>query len=236
MMLGQGLTRPEKFSMYAKETFRQTHDIGIGSLPIIAIISTFIGAVTAVQFAKQFLDMTLPLPMSLIGYIVRDSLILELVPPIGSLMLAGKVGSNISSELGSMRVTEQIDAVEIMGVNTKAYLIMPKILGALLIVPLLFASAVILGMVGGYLAGYFGDFFSWEEYKTGLQDTFTSYYTVIFLLKCYVFSFIVTSVSCYQGYYVKGGALEIGAASTRAVVNSSIMIIVTNFLIAFLFL
>ena len=120
MMLGQGLTRPEKFSMYAKETFRQTHDIGIGSLPIIAIISTFIGAVTAVQFAKQFLDMTLPLPMSLIGYIVRDSLILELVPTIGSLMLAGKVGSNISSELGSMRVTEQIDALEIMGVNTKA--------------------------------------------------------------------------------------------------------------------
>ena len=135
-----------------------------------------------------------------------------------------------------MRVTEQIDALEIMGVNTKAYLIMPKILGALIIVPLLFASAIILGMVGGFLAGYLGDFFSWEEYKTGLQDTFTSYYTVIFLLKCYVFSFIVTSVSCYQGYYVKGGALEIGAASTRAVVNSSIMIIVTNFLIAFLFL
>ena len=109
-----------------RKHFRQTHDIGIGSLPIIAIISTFIGAVTAVQFAKQFLDMTLPLPMSLIGYIVRDSLILELVPTIGSLMLAGKVGSNISSELGSMRVTEQIDALEIMGVNTKAYLIMPK--------------------------------------------------------------------------------------------------------------
>jgi phospholipid/cholesterol/gamma-HCH transport system permease protein len=159
-----------------------------------------------------------------------------MAPTICALLLAGKVGSNIASELGSMRVTEQIDALEIMGVNTTAYLIGPKIIGALLIVPLLIIMAVFLGIVGGGIAGVMGDFFTLADYERGLQDGHENYYVVVMLIKCYIFAFIITSVSCFQGFYVRGGALEIGNASTRAVVNSSILIIIANFLIAFLLL
>ena len=236
MMLGAMFTRPEKWSMYGKEVMRQTHDIGIGSLTIIAVISTFVGAVTAVQFANQLSSLSFPIPMWWMGTIVRNSLILELAPTIGALLLAGKVGSNIASELGSMRVTEQIDALEIMGVNTRSYLIMPKIIGAMLIVPPLMIISVFLGIIGGYLAGTMAGYFSLDEYVRGLQDGFKPYYVVVMIIKCYVFAFILTSIPCFQGYYVKGGALEIGAASTRAVVNTSIILIVANFLIAYLLL
>lgn len=228
-------TKPENIKMYWKETLRQTYQIGIGSILIIAIVSTFIGAVTAVQFSYQLLDIGL-IPMWWMGIIVRDSLILELSPTVCALLLAGKVGSNIASELGSMRVTEQIDALEIMGVNTTAYLIGPKIIGALFIVPFLIVMAVFLGIVGGGIAGVLGGFFTAADYDRGLIDGHENYYVIIMLIKSYVFAFIITSVSCYQGYYVKGGALEIGSASTRAVVNSSILIIIANFLIAFLLL
>jgi len=235
LMLGSMFTKPENIKMYWRETFRQTYQIGIGSLLIIAIVSTFVGAVTAVQFSYQLLDIGL-IPMWWMGIIVRDSLILEMAPTICALLLAGKVGSNIASELGSMRVTEQIDALEIMGVNTTAYLIGPKIIGALLIVPLLIIMAVFLGIVGGGIAGVMGDFFTLADYERGLQDGHENYYVVVMLIKCYIFAFIITSVSCFQGFYVRGGALEIGNASTRAVVNSSILIIIANFLIAFLLL
>ncbi|MDA9951885.1 MAG: ABC transporter permease [Chitinophagales bacterium] len=235
LMISSMFTRPENLSMYAKETMRQVYQIGIGSVLIIAIVSTFVGAVTAVQFSYQLLDIGL-IPMWWMGIIVRDSLILEMAPTICALLLAGKVGSNIASELGSMRVTEQIDALEIMGVNTTAYLIGPKILGGLIIVPFLIIMAVGLGIIGGGIAGVLGDFFSTADYVRGLQDGHEAFYIVIMLIKCYVFAFIITSVACYQGFYVKGGALEIGNASTRAVVNSSIVIIIANFLIAFLLL
>ncbi|MCD8529213.1 MAG: ABC transporter permease [Chitinophagales bacterium] len=235
IMLGSMFTRPENMRMYFKETFRQIYQIGLGSLLIIAIVSTFVGAVTAVQFSIQLLDIGL-IPMWWMGIIVRDSLILELAPTISALLLAGKVGSNIASELGSMRVTEQIDALEIMGVNTKSYLIGPKIAGAMFIVPFLIVTAVFLGIVGGGLAGSLGGFFTPDEYVRGLQDGHENYYIVVMLIKSYVFAFIITSISCFQGYYVKGGALEIGSASTRAVVNSSIVIIIANFLIAYLLL
>lgn len=235
LMLTSMFSKPENIKMYWKETLRQTYQIGIGSIIIIAIVSTFIGAVTAVQFSYQLLDIGL-IPMWWMGIIVRDSLILELSPTICALLLAGKVGSNIASELGSMRVTEQIDALEIMGVNTTAYLIGPKIVGALFIVPFLIVMAVFLGIVGGGIAGVLGGFFTGADYDRGLIDGHENYYVVIMLIKSYVFAFIITSVSCYQGYFVKGGALEIGNASTRAVVNSSILIIIANFLIAFLLL
>ena len=234
-MLSSMFTRPEKVSMYLKETMRQVYQIGIGSVLIIAIVSTFVGAVTAVQFSYQLDEIGL-IPMWWMGIIVRDSLILEMAPTICALLLAGKVGSNIASELGSMRVTEQIDALEIMGVNTTAYLIGPKIIGALIIIPFLIVMAVGLGIIGGLLAGTLGGFYSQEEYIRGLQDGHEVYYVVVMLIKSYIFGFIITSIACFQGYYVKGGALEIGNASTRAVVNSSIVIIVANFLIAFLLL
>lgn len=228
-------SKPENIKMYIKETMRQIYQIGIGSFLIIAIVSTFVGAVTAVQFSYQLLDIGL-IPLWWMGIIVRDSLILEMAPTICALLLAGKVGSNIASELGSMRVTEQIDALEIMGVNTTAYLIGPKIIGALFIIPFLIVMAVFLGIIGGLLAGVLGNFYSVNEYVRGLQDGHEVYYVVVMLIKSLVFAFIITSISCYQGFHVRGGALEIGNASTRAVVNSSIIIIIANFLIAFLLL
>lgn len=235
LMLSAMFTRPEKFNMYMKETIRQTYQIGIGSLFIIAIVSTFIGAVTAVQFTKQLQDIGL-IPMWWMGIIVRDTLILEMAPTLTALLLAGKVGSNIASELGSMRVSEQIDALEIMGVNTSAYLVGPKIIGGLLSIPFLIIIAVFLGILGGYIVGPLGNFYSVDEFVRGLQDGHTPYFVFIMMVKSVVFAIIITTVSAYQGFYVKGGALEIGAASTRAVVNSSIIVIIANFIIAFLFL
>ena len=221
--------------MYTKETFRQMNDIGIGSLSIIAIISTFIGAVTAVQFSYQLKSIGL-VPMWWMGSIVRKGLILELAPTITALLLAGKVGSNIATELGSMRISEQIDAYEIMGVNTRAYLISPKIIAALVVVPMLIVIAVALGIVGGWAGGVLGHFFTTAEYVRGLQDNMKNWAVVVMFIKCVYFAFIIASVPCYKGYYVSGGALEIGKASTQAVVLSSIFLIIVNFFIAFFLL
>ncbi len=226
--------RPEKISMYWKEMIRQMNDIGVGSLGIIAIISLFIGAVTAIQFAYQLSGNLVPIWW--IGIIVRDSMVLELAPTISGLILAGKVGSSIATELGTMRISEQIDALEIMGVNTKAYLVGPKVLGALIIIPLLVILAAALGMLGGLLAGVLTGIYSQSEYIRGLQDYFNDFDLYVMILKSLVFSFLITTISSYHGYFAEGGALEIGRASTRAVVQSSISIIVANFLIASLVL
>jgi len=214
---------------------RQMVDIGIGSLVIVGIVSTFVGAVTAVQFSKQITGLNI-IPMWWLGYIVRDSMILELAPTITGLLLAGKIGSNISSELGTMRISEQIDALEIMGIKTPAYLIAPKIIAGMFVMPMLVTIAVFLGIVGGALSGVLGHFYTITEYIRGTQDNFDTYYITLMVLKAAVFGFIITSVSCFYGYYVKGGALQIGRASTKAVVNSCIIIIIANFIIAFLFL
>lgn len=229
LMIKGMIARPEKFSMYYKETLRQVHDIGVGSITIIAIISLFLGAVTAVQFAYQLESSFIP--QYYIGYIVRDSMLIELAPTFSCLVLAGKVGSNIASELGSMRSTEQIDALEIMGVNTISYLIAPKILGAMFIVPFLVILAATLGISGGMIASI-NSGIPFETYYRGLTYFFEPFNVTLMLLKGVVFSFIFSSVACYYGYYVKGGALEIGAASTKAVVNSSILILIFDYVIA----
>jgi len=231
----RSISRPEKPSMFWKETFRQAHDIGIGSLAIIAIVSTFVGAVSAVQFAYQFRTINL-VPMWWIGSIERKGMILELAPTISALLLAGKVGSNIASELGTMRISEQIDAYEIMGVNTPAYLISPKILASIFVVPMLVIIAVMLGILGGWGAGLLGNFYSTSEYFRGVQDNFDGYDLVIMSVKSVLFGFIMSSVSCYKGFTVEGGSIEIGKASTQAVVYSSIFIIIVNFFVAFVLL
>ncbi len=220
--------------MYSKELFRQMTQIGVGSLSIISIMSLFIGGVTAVQFAYQLEDTFVP--MWWIGLIVRDSLILELAPTFSSLLLAGKVGSNLSSELGSMRISEQIDALDIMGVSTSAYLVGPKIVASMLVFPLLIIFAVFSGIIGGMFAGFSMGLYSIDEYVRGLQDGLNPFDVRVMFLKSVTFAFIITSVSCYQGFFVKGGALDIGKASTRAVVFSSIVLIVANFIIAALVL
>jgi phospholipid/cholesterol/gamma-HCH transport system permease protein len=225
---------PEKGMMYWKESFRQMVSIGIGSFGIISMMSFFIGAVLAMQFAYQLSDSFVPIWW--IGYVVRDSMLLEMAPTLTCLLLAGKVGSNMASELGTMRISEQIDAMEIMGVNTASYLIGPKILAALIVVPMLAIIAVFFGIVGGWLAGEFTAIYSIDEYVRGLQDNFLPYNVWVMYLKATVFSFIITSIACFHGYNVKGGALDIGAASTRAVVYGSIVLIIADFLITFMML
>ena len=225
-------SKPEKFSMYWKETMRQMNDIGIGSLSIVCLISVFIGAVVAVQFAYQ-LDGTM-VPMYYLGYIVRDMAIIEMAPMLTCLVLAGKVGSNMAAEIGGMRQKEHIDAMEIMGVNTSAYLIMPKVVAAIFVIPLLVTIAAFVSIVGGYVASVMPGAVTHAEYVRGLRSFFVPYNVFMMYVKAVVFAYILTSVSCYQGYYVKGGAIELGQASTRAVVFSNILILLADYVIAVL--
>ena len=229
-MLGTALSRPEKFSMYYKETMRQMNDIGIGSIIIVVLIAVFIGAVTAVQFSFQ-LTGTL-VPRYYIGYIVRDSTIIELAPTITCLVLAGKVGSNIAAEIGGMRQKEHIDAMEIMGVNTAAYLITPKVIAALVVIPMLVAMGAFVSIIGGYLAVVPTGAMSDAEYVQGVRSFFDEKNLNLMFVKAIVFAFILTTVPAYQGYHVRGGSIELGQASTNAVVYSDILILLSDYLIA----
>ena len=229
-MIRTAFARPEKFSMYWKETMRQMNDIGVGSLVIVGLISVFIGMVTAVQFAYQLQDSFVP--KYYIGYIVRDSTIIELAPTITCLVLAGKVGSNLAAELGGMRQKEHIDAMEIMGVNTAAYLILPKIIAAMFVIPLLVCIAAFVSIIGGYIASVPSGLITDAEYVRGLRSFFVEYNVFMMFVKAFVFAYILTTVSCYQGYYVKGGSIELGRASTQAVVFSDILILLADYIIA----
>ncbi|MCB0636621.1 MAG: ABC transporter permease [Lewinella sp.] len=232
-LLGTGLARPEKPYMYYRETLRQMHDIGVGSLVIVGLISIFIGAVTAVQFAYQLQDSFVP--RYYIGYILRDITIIELAPTITCLVLAGKVGSNLAAELGGMRQKEHIDAMEIMGVNTASYLVMPKVVGALIMVPLLVVLAAFVSIGGGYLATVPLDLLSQAEFELGVRSYFIQYNITLMFIKAFVFAFILTSVPSYLGYYVTGGSIELGKASTNAVVFSDVLILLFDYLIAVVF-
>jgi phospholipid/cholesterol/gamma-HCH transport system permease protein len=234
LMIKGMFSRPENMKMYWKEFMRQCSDIGIGSLGIVAIISVFIGAVSAIQTAYQLLSPLIP--RSTIAQIVRDTVILEFAPTLVCIVLAGVVGSKIASELGNMRVSEQIDALEIMGINTKTYLIMPKILAALVTIPMLVILSMTLGIWGGRLAGILANIISTTEYDKGLLESFLPYNVVFALIKSYVFAFIISSIPAYYGYYVKGGALEIGQASTKSVVVSCIMILFGDYILSALLL
>ncbi len=218
------------WKMYYKETLRQMYDIGIGSLTIVLIISVFIGAVTAIQISYQLGGGLIP--DYYIGYIVRDMTIIELAVTFTCLVLAGKVGSNMAAEIGGMRQKEHIDAMEIMGVNTSSYLVLPKIIAALFTIPLLVFLAAFVSIVGGYLATVGTGMFTHASYTKGLRTYFDSYNIFMMFIKSVTFAYILTSVSCYQGYFVKGGSIELGQASTRAVVYSDILILVFDYLIA----
>ena len=229
-MLRSLFTRVERPSMYWKETLRQMNDIGVGSLGIVAIISLFVGAVTAVQFAYNLQGSFIP--FYFVGYVVRISVIQELAPTISCLILAGKVGSNMASELGTMRISEQIDALSIMGVKTRSYLVLPKILGAVAIIPILIIFSATLGIIGGQMASAASGIVTNADFQRGIVDGFEYFDIIIMLVKSITFAFIISSVACYHGYYVEGGALELGQASTRAVVYSSILIILSDYVIA----
>ena len=225
---------PQKFSVFVRQVFREMDSLGIGSLGLISIISVFMGGVITIQAAYNF---NLPfIPLYAIGLGTRESIVLEFSPTIVSLILAGKVGSNIAGEIGTMRISEQIDALEIMGVNSASHLILPKVVAAMIINPFLIIISMFLGIFGGYFMGVLAGACTSYEYIFGIQTFFIPFNIFYSLIKTVIFAFIITSVSSYHGYYTEGGALEVGQSSTRSVVYNSIIILITNLVITKLML
>lgn len=225
--------RPEKLSVYFRQILFEINSIGISSLPIVAIISVFMGGIITIQAAFGFSSPIVPLYA--VGFTARESIILEFSPTIVCLILAGKVGSNIASEIGSMRITEQIDALEIMGINSAGYLIFPKIAAAVFIFPFLIAISMFLGIWGGYVMGVSAGACTPYEYIYGIQAFFEPWKLYYSFTKVVVFAYIITSVSAYFGYNTHGGALEVGKSSTNAVVYCSILILLFGLIITNLF-
>ena len=228
IMLGKVFRLPDKQIIFAKQLILEIEKLGINSLGIVFIISLFMGGVVTIQTAYN-LDSPL-LPLYLIGVATRDSLILEFSPTLISLILAGKVGSNIASEIGSMRITEQIDALEIMGINSANFLVLPKIIASMLFFPFLVIISMCIGIVGGWIGCISVDITT-ADFVYGLKYDFHSFYMTYALIKSVFFAFIITSVSSYYGYFTKGGALEVGISSTKAVVYSSVIILIFNFIL-----
>ncbi|ULQ56621.1 ABC transporter permease [Flavihumibacter rivuli] len=234
LMLRGMFSKPENGKVYWKEFMHQCSELGIGSLGIVVIISIFMGAVSTLQTAYQLVSPIIP--KSTIAQIVRDTVLLEFAPTLVCIVLAGVVGSKIASELGNMRVSEQIDALEIMGINTKTYLILPKIGAALLVIPMLVVISAALGIWGGRLAGTASGILSGTDFDRGLLQAFLPFNVTFALIKAYVFSFIISSIPAFYGYYVEGGALEIGRASTKSVVVSCVLILFADYILAALLL
>jgi phospholipid/cholesterol/gamma-HCH transport system permease protein len=229
LMLWVVFSKPEKWGIFRRRVFDEVERIGINSIPIVALMSTFIGAVIALQTAS---NMSSPfLPAYTVGYITQSSTILEFSPTIISLILAGKVGSNVASEIGTMRVTEQIDALEIMGVNSLSYLVLPKVVAAIIFFPILVIFSMALSMIGAWIALLLTGLLSTDTYVLGIRSFFEVSNVVYALTKTVVFGFLIVSVASFYGYYTKGGALDVGRSSTQAVVSSSVSILIANFIL-----
>jgi phospholipid/cholesterol/gamma-HCH transport system permease protein len=225
--------RMTKRSVLKELIFKEIDELIIGSLGIVAFISFFIGGVVAIQTA---LNLNNPLiPKTLIAFAARQSIILEFAPTFISIIMAGKVGSFITSSIGSMRVTEQIDALEVMGINSLNYLIFPKII-AMLTYPFVIAISMFLGIIGAYAAAVFGGFVGNDLFLTGLQDGFEGFHIIYAFIKTFIFAMILATIPAYHGYYMKGGALEVGHASTTAFVWTSVVLIITNYIVTQLLL
>ena len=227
-MVKKVMSVPEKWSAFRKQLALELEKVGLNSIGIVLFISFFVGGVVSIQTA---LNMQNPLlPKYLIGLASRDSLILEFSPTMISLILAGKVGSSIASEIGSMRVSEQIDALEIMGVNSASFLILPKIIATLFFFPFLVILSMAIGMIGAWVGGLSVNVTT-ADFLYGLRYEFVSFYVTYAVIKTVFFAFIVSSISSYFGYHTKGGAIAVGKSSTEAVVYSSIIILVFNFIL-----
>lgn len=220
--------------MFLKQLMLEFHFLGVQSIGIVAIISIFMGAVAAIQTAYNIDNPFIP--TSMIGFTVRQLIILEFSPTVISLILAGKVGSRIASEIGTMRVTEQIDALETMGVNSANFLILPKMLAAIIYNPILIMISMFLGIMGGWAASSAFGLVSTSAYVEGIRSWFDPFSVTYALIKTVVFAIIIVSISAYHGYVVRGGAVDVGGASTKAVVQSSILIILNNLLLTQLLL
>ena len=234
LLMGKVFHLPDRQRMFWRQYARELEKQGLQSLPIVIINSIFIGAILTIQ-TKMNTENPL-LPTYTTGLLTRETLLLEFSSTILCLILAGKVGSNIASEIGTMRITEQIDAMEIMGVNSANYLILPKICSFLTMMPMLVIVSVTVGLIGGYGVGLFTDVITVQDYIMGIQYAFNPYYVWYAIIKSLVFGFIITSFSSYYGYYAYGGALDVGKASTSAVVNSNILILFSDLLLTKLLL
>lgn len=228
-LMGKVFSRPEKRAIYRRRIIYEMESLGLNSIGLTAIISVFIGAVITLQMS---INLESPfIPKYIIGYATRETMILEFSSTVVALILAGKVGSSIASEIGTMRITEQIDALEIMGVNSASYLILPKIVATVLFFPFLAILSILIGIAGGYLISALTGIMIPDDYVQGLLYDFRPYSITYTLIKMAVFAFIITSISAFYGYYAKGNSLEVGAASTKAVVASSIVIMIFNLIL-----
>jgi len=234
LLMKMVFSRPEKARIFWKQFFVDAERLVLDSIPIVAVISIFIGGVIVIQTAYNIENPFIP--KMYVGYMARESLVLEFCSTMIALILAGKVGSNISSEIGSMRITEQIDAMEMMGINSSSYLILPKLAATSLFNPLLMLMSFMLGLVGGGLIVIITGVVTFSDYTTGLQYAFRGYYIFYSMVKMAIFSFIITSVSAFYGYYASGGSLGVGKSSTKAIVVSSVSILVANLIITQLML
>lgn len=234
LFLKKVFARPQRGKIFFQEVIKEIDKLGLKSIGIVSIISFFMGAVITIQTAYNTENPFLP--AYLIGLAARDSILLEFSSTIVALILAGKVGSNIASEIGTMRVSEQIDAIEIMGVNSANHLVLPKITAAVLFNPFLCILSMGVGILGGWLVGVSTGAVSSQDYIDGIQAFFIPFYITYGIIKTVVFAFLITTISAYYGYHVDGGSLEVGRSSTKAVVFSSVMILLFNLLLTQLLL
>lgn len=234
LFLKQVFRSPDKWKVFFKQLVFEISNLGVDSIPLVVIISVFIGAVIAIQMTINIVSPLIPSYST--GLATREILILEFSSTMMCLILAGKVGSNIASEIGTMRVTEQIDAMDIMGINSANFIVLPKLLGFVFFVPVLCVLSMFVGLWGGWLVAKFTDMLTVENYVFGIQSFFNEWYVWYGIIKTIVFAFIIATVASFYGYYVKGGALEVGKASTNAVVSSSILILLADVILTKLLL
>jgi phospholipid/cholesterol/gamma-HCH transport system permease protein len=234
IFLGNLFINRETFKTYYKLTLEECVNIGTGSVFLFALVSTFIGAVTTVQTAYNMVNPFIP--NYIISNVVREMTVLELAPTIMAIIYAGKVGSSIAGGIGTMRITEQIDALEVMGINSISYLVLPKIVASIMMYPLLVVISGVCALLGGYIVGAVTGIITPTDYVLGLRYSFNEFTVAFALIKGFVFSFLVASISAYQGYYTTGGALEVGVSSTKAVTKSVIAVLLADYLLAQLLL
>lgn len=225
-LMGRTFSRPERMRMFFKQYVKEMAQLGVDSIGIVLLISFFIGAVICIQIKLNIQSAWMPLWVS--GYVTREIMLLEFSSSIMCLILSGKVGSNIASEIGTMRTTQQIDALEIMGVNPASYLILPKVLGLITIMPLLVIFSTVSGIIGAYATAYIGHIITATDLTSGMQHDFTAWFFWMGVIKSLFFAFIISSVSSYYGYSVEGGSVEVGKASTNAVVSCSMLILFSD--------
>ena len=225
-LMGRTFSRPERFRMFFKQYVKELAGLGVDSIGIVLLISFFIGAVICIQIKLNIQSAWMPHWVS--GYTTREIMLLEFSSSIMCLILSGKVGSNIASEIGTMRVTQQIDALDIMGVNSASFLILPKIAGLVTMIPLLVVFSIVSGILGAYATAYIGHIITPADLTAGMQHDFTQWFVWMGIIKSLFFAFIIASVSSFYGYTVEGGSIEVGKASTKAVVSSSMLILFSD--------